>query len=84
MLELCRCPNIYGPDCICGNTAYRAIEPLKVTAREIPSPQQPYSYVYFPNITSGYDAEHVHSTSLVYIYIYIYIYIYNLYVCVTM
>ncbi len=24
-----------------------------------------HSYVYFPNITSGYDAEHVHSTSLV-------------------
>ncbi len=25
-----------------GNTAYRAIEPLKITAREIPSPRQPY------------------------------------------
>ncbi len=28
--------------CVCGNTAYRAIEPLKITAREIPSPRQPY------------------------------------------
>ncbi len=27
---------------MCGNTAYRAIEPLKITAREIPSPRQPY------------------------------------------
>ncbi len=26
---------------VCGNTAYRAIEPLKITAREIPSPRQP-------------------------------------------
>ncbi len=24
-----------------------------------------HSYVYFPNTTSGYDTEHVHSTSLV-------------------
>ncbi len=24
-----------------GNTAYRAIEPLKITVREIPSPRQP-------------------------------------------
>ncbi len=23
-----------------------------------------HSYVYFPNTTSGYDAEHMHSTSL--------------------
>ncbi len=36
-----------------------------------PPPLQPlqqfwqHSYVYFPNTTSGYDAEHVHSTSLV-------------------
>ncbi len=36
-----------------------------------PPPLQPlqqcwrYSYVYFPNTTSGYDAEHVHSTSSV-------------------
>ncbi len=32
-----------------------------------PPPFQPlqHSYVYFPNTTSGYDAEHVHSTSLV-------------------
>ncbi len=27
---------------MCGNTAYRAIEPLKITAREISSPRQPY------------------------------------------
>ncbi len=36
-----------------------------------PPPLQPlqqcwqHSYIYFPNTTSGYDAEHVHSTSLV-------------------
>ncbi len=29
------------PVYMCGNTAYRAIEPLKITAREIPSPRQP-------------------------------------------
>ncbi len=29
---------------MCGNTAYRAIEPLKITAREIPSPRQPYEH----------------------------------------
>ncbi len=29
-------------ECVCGNTAYRAIETLKITAREIPLPQQPY------------------------------------------
>ncbi len=28
----------------CGNTAYHAIEPLKITAREIPSPRQPYKF----------------------------------------
>ncbi len=27
---------------MCGNTAYRAIETLKITAREIPSPWQAY------------------------------------------
>ncbi len=44
----------------------------KLTAlRLTPPPLQPlqqcwqHSYVYFPNTTSGYDAEHVHSTSLV-------------------
>ncbi len=36
-----------------------------------PPPLQPlqqcwqHSYIYFPNTTSGYDAEHVHSTSFV-------------------
>ncbi len=29
-----------------GNTAYRAIEPFKITAREIPSPRQPYLCEY--------------------------------------
>ncbi len=32
---------------MCGNTAYRAIEPLKITAREIPSPWQPYAQEKF-------------------------------------
>ncbi len=35
---MCVCVYIY----MCGNTAYRAIEPLRITAREIPSPRQPY------------------------------------------
>ncbi len=35
---------------MCGNTAYRAIEPLKITAREIPSPRQPYQW---PWLTSS-------------------------------
>ncbi len=34
--------NVY----MCGNTAYRANEPLKITAREIPSPRQPYTHTH--------------------------------------
>ncbi len=37
-IYVCVCIYIY----MCGNTAYRAIEPLRITAREIPSPRQPY------------------------------------------
>ncbi|CAI9560001.1 unnamed protein product [Staurois parvus] len=41
------------------------------TDRLTPPPLQPlqqcwqHSYVYFPKTTSGYDAEHMHSTPLV-------------------
>ncbi len=39
---MCVCVYIY--IYMCGNTAYRAIEPLRITAREIPSPRQPYAH----------------------------------------
>ncbi len=44
-MHKCKYMYIYIYICVCGNTAYRAIEPLKITAREIPSPRQPYSIV---------------------------------------
>ncbi len=44
-IYVCVCIYIY----ICGNTAYRAIEPLRITAREIPSPRQPYFTVQMDN-----------------------------------
>ncbi len=43
---MCVCVYIYIYIYMCGNTAYRAIEPLRITAREIPSPRQPYYNVY--------------------------------------
>ncbi|CAI9556807.1 unnamed protein product [Staurois parvus] len=40
-----------------GMTAMQTLQPLQQCWQ--------HSYIYFPKTTSGYDAEHVHSTSLV-------------------
>ncbi len=56
---MCVCVYIY--IYMCGNTAYRAIEPLRITAREIPSPRQPYKGAH-KNKSSVLNVSSVHLT----------------------